>query len=94
MVQKARRGRVNLEDSPDETVWEIFVRDDPEEPVERAGRVIADSPDEAHQQAGKLFAWYADEVWVCPADTIVRYSTAAAESSRTDDGDESRTHEL
>ncbi|WP_227132686.1 Htur_1727 family rSAM-partnered candidate RiPP [Halorubellus salinus] len=79
------------------TAFELFVRDDAEEPLRHVGSVTADDAEEAYERATRLFAWYADDVWVCPAGEFTRFSThdldADAEAAPTDasgveDGDE------
>lgn len=52
----------------------MFVRDDEADPVRHVGTVAAPTPDAAHEEASKLFAWYARDVWVCPATETYRYS--------------------
>ncbi|AEN05252.1 hypothetical protein Halar_1520 [halophilic archaeon DL31] len=76
--------------------WEVFQRDDDGRPMRYVGRVRATSASEAHQQASRLFAWYAPEVWVCPAAAVVRFSTAGDgdETATPPSGDEPRTIEF
>ncbi|MUV57397.1 rSAM-partnered protein, Htur_1727 family [Halogeometricum rufum] len=102
MVEKPDRHRVG--DTPrgaDDTggrEWEVFVRGDDDDPLRHVGSVSAPSADVAHEQATKLFAWYADDLWLCPADAVRRYSTHDldddAEAVTLGTGDEERTHEL
>ncbi len=99
MVEKAQRSRLDTDPRDDE--WEVFARDDDSSPARHIGSVTAPDADAAHEQATQLFAWYADEVWVCPATELRRYSTEASPQETTqadpavpNDGTESRTHEL
>lgn len=100
MVEKAHRDRVPETDrsSDGEREWELFVRDSEEDPLKHVGSVTAPTAEAAHKEASRLFAWYAEDMWVCPADEIVRYSTSAVDeeekAATPDDGTESRTHEL
>lgn len=100
MVEKAHRGRVEeTQRSPDEErEWELFVREDEGDPLKHVGSVTAPTADTAHEEASRLFAWYAEDMWICPADEVVRYSTSAIDdvddAATPDDGTESRTHEL
>lgn len=98
MVEKARRGRVDEEPrAGEERAWEVLVREDGNGPLRHVGSVTAPDADEAHERATRLFAWFADDVWLCPAEEVVRYSTAAAEEGEPatpEDGSEPRTHEL
>ncbi|WP_135822812.1 Htur_1727 family rSAM-partnered candidate RiPP [Halostella litorea] len=99
MVEKARRNEVG--DNPrggDGREWEVFVREDADEPMQHVGSVSAPSPEVAHEQATRLFAWFATDVWICPADETHRFSTHdlddEAEPAPHPDGPEGRTHEL
>ena len=67
--------------------FEVFVREDELEPLEHVGTVAAPTPDAAHEEASRLFAWYARDVWVCPAAETYRYSA----ESLADDGDPEST---
>jgi len=54
-----------------------------------------------HGEASKLFAWYARDVWVCPADETHRYSAGSladeesgeAAGDENPDADEPRVYE-
>lgn len=97
MVKKARRGRISDDPgSGDVPSWEVFIRDTEDDPVEHVGQVTAQTADEAHEEVSRLFAWFADDVWICPANEVVHYSTAAADETEStpEDGSEHRTHEL
>mgnify|MGYP000215079648 CR=1 FL=1 len=77
--------------------WEVFVRDEAPAPLRHVGSVTAPSVDVAYEQASRLFAWYASDVWLCPADEVARFSTHdlddEAESVETSEGEEPRTIE-
>ncbi|WP_132059992.1 Htur_1727 family rSAM-partnered candidate RiPP [Halorussus amylolyticus] len=97
MVEKARR--VAVEDSRDDAgpAWEVFVRDDEDDPPRYVGAIRATDADAAHEEATRLFAWYATEVWVCPASEIRRFSADATDngdSALPESGEERRTYEL
>ena len=98
MVEKPDRYRVG--EHPREAVeheWEIFVREEERDPLRHVGSVSAPSADVAYEQATKLFAWYANDLWVCPARAVHRYTTHTldddAELVELGSGDEKRTHE-
>ncbi|WP_135830438.1 Htur_1727 family rSAM-partnered candidate RiPP [Halorussus halobius] len=99
MVEKARRAEVE-EPRPDST-WAVFAREDAGDPVRHVGTLPAGDAREAHAEATRLLCWYADEVWVCPSESVRKFSVDAAEGSEIGDspahepaGDEPRTHEL
>lgn len=73
MVETPTRSRAD----PDETDerWEVFVRGDADATLRHAGTVVAPTADDAHERATRLFAWYAEDVWLCPAETVHRYVT-------------------
>ncbi|OYR38761.1 Htur_1727 family rSAM-partnered candidate RiPP [Halorubrum sp. Hd13] len=88
--------------SADGRRFEVFVREEEADPLRHVGTVAAPTPDVAHEEASKLFAWYARDVWVCPAEETHRYSAeslAADErsgdesASRDDASDEPRVYE-
>jgi rSAM-partnered protein len=88
--------------SADGRRFEVFVREAEADPLRHVGTVAAPTPDVAHEEASELFAWYARDVWVCPAEETHRYSAespAADERagdgsvSRDDASDEPRVHE-
>jgi rSAM-partnered protein len=91
LVGERPRGAVDPE-------WEVFVRDDETTSLQHVGSVSAPSAAVAYEEAAKLFAWYATDVWICPAEEVRRYSThsldADAEQVSIDAGEEKRTHEL
>jgi rSAM-partnered protein len=70
--------RVTVAERPradDGTAFEVFVRDDADEPLRHVGSVTADDAEDAYERATRLFAWYADDVWVSPAREFTRFST-------------------
>ncbi|RKD97701.1 Htur_1727 family rSAM-partnered candidate RiPP [Halopiger aswanensis] len=88
MVEKARRSKVEYDDS-DAPIpqWEVFVRDEESDPLRHVGSVAAENPTDAHEQASKLFGWYSVDLWVCPADEVVRFSTDGdADADAADSG--------
>lgn len=100
MVEKPERSRVGEQPrGTDEPEWEVFVREDERESLRHVGSVSAPSADVAHEQATRLFAWYASDVWVCPAEAVRRYSTHALDeeaepvSVDADGREEPRTYE-
>ncbi|TKX73941.1 rSAM-partnered protein [Halorubrum sp. GN11_10-6_MGM] len=83
MVEKTNRSEdASGVRSADGRRFEVFVRDEESDPLRHVGTVAAPTPDAAHEEASKLFAWYARDVWVCPAAEVSRYSAA----SMADDG--------
>ena len=93
MVEKAQRTRVDrgaARDtertcSEDPIEWEVFVRDDTSDPVRHVGSVTATNVERAREHSARLFAWYADDLWLCPADDLVRYSTHSLEHTAGED---------
>ncbi|NUB92002.1 rSAM-partnered protein [Haloterrigena sp. SYSU A121-1] len=88
MVEKARRERVEADERGNPTPqWEVFLREEPGDPLRHVGSVAAGSESEAHEHASRLFGWYAVDVWLCPADAVGRYSTRGleSESEQSDD---------
>jgi len=85
MVEKTDRDEnANGPRSADGRRFELFVREAESEPLRHVGTVAAPTPDAAHEEASKLFAWYARDVWVCPAAEVSRFS---AESLADDDAE-------
>ncbi|RLM66987.1 rSAM-partnered protein [Halorubrum sp. Atlit-8R] len=75
MVEKTDRTEdANGPRSADGRRFEVFVREAESDPLRHVGTVAAPTPDVAHEEASKLFAWYARDVWVCPAAEVSRYS--------------------
>ncbi|TKX86845.1 rSAM-partnered protein [Halorubrum sp. SS5] len=100
MVEKTDRTEdANGPRSADGRRFEVFVREAESDPLRHVGTVAAPTPDVAHEEASKLFAWYARDVWVCPAAEVSRYSaeSLAADADGTDDeaadADEPRVYE-
>lgn len=84
MVEKTDRAAESSGSrSADGRRFEVFVRESEPDPLRHVGTVAAPTPDAAHEEASKLFAWYARDVWVCPAEEMHRYS---AESLATEAG--------
>jgi len=78
MVEKTdRTGGSDGMRSADGRRFEVFVREREADPLRHVGTVTAPTPDAAHGEASKLFAWYARDVWVCPADETHRYSAGS-----------------
>ncbi|MFB1062848.1 Htur_1727 family rSAM-partnered candidate RiPP [Natrinema sp. H-ect4] len=76
MVENARRSAVPSDERGNPTPqWEVFVRNEPGDPMRHVGSVAAANATEAHEHASRLFGWYAADVWLCPADSVERYST-------------------
>lgn len=99
MVEKARRAAVE-ESRPDaDSAWEVFAREDEGDSLRYVGTVRAESAEEAHAEATRLFCWYDHEVWVCPSESIRKFSADAepeddSESVTPETGSEERTYEL
>ena len=55
--------------------WEVFVRETESAPLQAVGSVTAPDAEVAHELAADLFAWQATELWLCPADEVLRYGT-------------------
>jgi rSAM-partnered protein len=53
--------------------WELFVSED-DGPTRHAGSVSAPTVDIAREQATQLLGWGVDDVWLCPADEVERFS--------------------
>ncbi|ACM57660.1 Htur_1727 family rSAM-partnered candidate RiPP [Halorubrum lacusprofundi] len=102
MVEKTdRTGGSDGMRSADGRRFEVFVREREADPLRHVGTVTAPTPDAAHGEASKLFAWYARDVWVCPADETHRYSAGSladeesgeAAGDENPDADEPRVYE-
>ncbi|WP_423995402.1 Htur_1727 family rSAM-partnered candidate RiPP [Halorubrum trapanicum] len=100
MVEKTDRSEdANGPRSADGRRFEVFVREEESDPLRHVGTVAAPTPDAAHEEASKLFAWYARDVWVCPAVEVSRYSAEsladdeAGGDESSDDADEPRVYE-
>jgi rSAM-partnered protein len=100
MVEKTDRTEdANGPRSADGRRFEVFVREAESDPLRHVGTVAAPTPDVAHEEASKLFAWYARDVWVCPAAEVSRYSaeSLAGDADGPDDeaadADEPRVYE-
>ncbi len=76
MVEKVRRSSVEGDERGNPAPqWEVFVRNEAGDPMRHVGSVAAASATEAHEHASRLFGWYAEDIWLCPADAVERYST-------------------
>ena len=100
MVEKTdRRENANGPRSADGRRFEVFVREAESAPLRHVGPVAAPTPDAAHEEASKLFAWYARDVWVCPAAEVSRFSAEsladddAEGDANAEDGDEPRVYD-
>lgn len=72
--------------------WEVFVRADRDERLRHVGSVSAATPETAHDHASRLFAWYATDVWICPAGAVHRFSEHEdGEADTSDEGAEADT---
>ncbi|WP_256335741.1 Htur_1727 family rSAM-partnered candidate RiPP [Halopenitus persicus] len=89
-METATRSAETAPRATTERRWEVFVREDADDPLTHVGTIAAPSPEVAHEEASTLFAWYARDLWVCPADETYRYSaeTLGAEYEDTDDPEE------
>lgn len=70
--------------------WELFLREEPGEPLRHAGSVTASSADAAHERATGLFP-DATTCWCCPAGEVARFTErnlGAAYRGETDTGGE------
>lgn len=98
MVEKLDRYRIGeYPRNAVETEWEVFVREREGDPLHHAGSVSASTAQIAYEETTKLFAWYAKDIWICPASDVHRYSThtldeQAAPVELSTDGEE-RTYE-
>ncbi|MEF8807348.1 Htur_1727 family rSAM-partnered candidate RiPP [Natronomonas sp.] len=97
-VERAVRNRVDVENrAPASREWEVFVREEFDSPLQHVGSVRAPDDDAAYELASKLFAWFADDLWICPADSVSRYTTHdLADDTETKEppaGDEPRNRE-
>ncbi len=89
-IETATRSAETAPRATTERRWEVFVREDADDPLTHVGTIAAPSPEVAHEEASTLFAWYARDLWVCPADETYRYSaeTLGAEYEDTDGSEE------
>jgi len=87
MVEKAdRRADATGSRSADGRRFEVFVRAAESDPLRHVGTVAAPTAADAHEEASRLFAWYARDVWVCPAAAVSRYSTESLFSDADESG--------
>ncbi|VTT85498.1 Vng1183h [Halorubrum sp. DM2] len=85
MVEKTSRSEdAGGPRSADGRRFEVFVREEESDPLRHVGTVAAPTADVAHEEASKLFAWYARDVWVCPAAEVSRYSAESLADEESD----------
>lgn len=74
--------RVDAPRADETREWEVFLREEPSEPLRHAGSVTAPTVETAREQATTLFGWSAAALWLCPADEVARFAerTLAAEA--------------
>ena len=53
--------------------WELFVREESEDPLRHAGSVSAPTAEVAREQATTLFGFGVETLWLCPADETHRF---------------------
>lgn len=99
MVEKPERHRLDDRRSVDDIrEWEVFVRNKSDDALRHVGSIVGRTPDVAHDRASRLFGWYAQDIWLCPATEVCRYSAHDLDAERrpADDasGSEERTTEL
>jgi rSAM-partnered protein len=58
-----------------EVEWELFVRSETDGPLRHVGSVTAPDADIAYESGAKLFDRFANDIWVCRADDMHRFST-------------------
>jgi rSAM-partnered protein len=79
------RRRVSAARADESREWEVFVREDPEEPLRHAGSVTAPSAEVAHEAAGTLFDRTAETIWCAPTDEVARFTTRELGSEYADE---------
>lgn len=92
MVEHAHRSKVagNRRGTP-LPQWEVFLRDERTEPLRHVGSVAASSADGAVEHAAALFDWHAADLWVCPAESVERYSSRPLSTADTDSSEPSQS---
>ena len=78
--------RRRVSDAPratDGTEWEVFVRETSTGPMQHVGSVTADSWDIAYEEAATLFSFTADDLWLCPADAVHRFTPSTLDEAAT-----------
>jgi rSAM-partnered protein len=85
------RRRVAAPRADETREWEVFVREDPEEPLRHVGSVTAPSADIAQEAAGTLFDHTAETVWCAPTDEVARFTTRELGSEYPESADEEST---
>ncbi|MFB6300312.1 MAG: Htur_1727 family rSAM-partnered candidate RiPP [Halobacteriales archaeon] len=84
MDEQPSRSRSAADEQPRSATareWEVFLRETAADPLQHVGSVTAPSAAIAHEQAEQLFDRFAREIWLCPADTVRRYSVAPPDPS-------------
>ena len=66
--------RVDEPRGDDTPEWEVFLREDPGEPLRHVGSVSAPTASVAHEQASALFGRTATCLWLCPAAAVERFT--------------------
>jgi rSAM-partnered protein len=98
MVEKPVHYRVEHQPREGEPLWEVFVRDDPDDKLRHVGTLPAPSARAAYDQARRLFGWFVHDLWLCPAAEVRRFAaeppSEAAEPVEATNGEESRSHEV
>lgn len=59
--------------------WEVFVREETDDPLVHVGSVTAETDDQARREAKRLFDWHARDIWLCPGDAVERCTVTASE---------------
>ena len=71
--------------------WEVFLREQRASPLQHVGSVTAYDADEALDHATSLFGTTAEDLWLCPADAVERYSTRPLSAADEEFSDADRT---
>ncbi len=79
--------RIDEPRSDETPEWEVFLREDPAEPLRHAGSVSAPTESVAYDHVSSLFGWAADAVWVCPAGEVARFTDRTLGSAAGGDGE-------
>ncbi|WP_267639214.1 Htur_1727 family rSAM-partnered candidate RiPP [Haloarchaeobius amylolyticus] len=82
--------RKRVSDAPratDGSEWEVFVRETSTDPMQHVGSVTADTWDLAYEQAAALFSFTAEDLWLCPADAVHRFTPSTLDEAATPAGD-------
>ncbi|WP_257300170.1 Htur_1727 family rSAM-partnered candidate RiPP [Haloarchaeobius sp. FL176] len=82
--------RQRVSDAPratDGSEWEVFVRETSTDPMRHVGSVTAETWDIAYEQAATLFSFTAEDLWLCPADAVHRFTPSTLDEAATAAGD-------